>query len=74
VARVTVLKQGEVATLLTKCDFHEVRSRGTHRHFRNPDTRCTTVPFLAGRVDSPILLRQIARDIGMDGEAFDGKL
>ncbi len=33
--------------------------------YRHPDGRGTTVPNHAGRDISPILLRQIARDIGM---------
>ena len=33
--------------------------------FRHPDGRATTVPFHAGRDISPILLRQIAKDIGL---------
>jgi predicted RNA binding protein YcfA (HicA-like mRNA interferase family) len=42
-----------------------VRQRGSHQQFRHPDGRCTTVPFHAGRDISPILLRQIAKDIGL---------
>jgi predicted RNA binding protein YcfA (HicA-like mRNA interferase family) len=42
-----------------------VRQRGSHKQFRHPDGRATTVPFHAGRDISPILLRQIAKDIGL---------
>ena len=42
-----------------------MRQRGSHKHFRHADGRATTLPFHAGRDISPILLRQIAKDIGL---------
>ncbi|MDQ3138387.1 MAG: type II toxin-antitoxin system HicA family toxin [Gemmatimonadota bacterium] len=36
----------------------------------HPDGRATTVPFHGTRDISPILLRQIARDIGLTIEQF----
>jgi predicted RNA binding protein YcfA (HicA-like mRNA interferase family) len=45
-----------------------VRQRGSHKQFRHPDGRATTVLFHTGRDISPILLRQIAKDIGMTVE------
>ena len=65
-----VLKPREVATLLTRLGFQEVRQRGSHRQYRHPDGRGTTVPFHAGRDISPTLLRKIARDIGVTVEAL----
>lgn len=50
--------------------FEEARQRGSHKQFRHPDGRATTLPFHAGRDISPILLRQIAKDIGLSVEAF----
>jgi predicted RNA binding protein YcfA (HicA-like mRNA interferase family) len=50
--------------------FVEVRRRGSHRQYRHPDGRGTTVPFHAGRDISPLLLRQIAKDIGLTVEEF----
>lgn len=60
-----ILKPREVIALLEALGFAEVRQRGSHKQFRHPDGRCTTVPFHAGRDISPILLRQIAKDIGL---------
>jgi predicted RNA binding protein YcfA (HicA-like mRNA interferase family) len=60
-----VLKPREVVALLEALGFSELRQRGSHKQFRHPDGRCTTVPFHAGRDISPILLRQIAKDIGL---------
>ena len=64
-AGVPVLKPREVIAILTRLGFAEVRQRGSHKQFRHPDGRATTVPFHAGRDISPILLRQIAKDIGL---------
>ncbi|MCL4708446.1 type II toxin-antitoxin system HicA family toxin [bacterium] len=63
-----VLKPREVAALLENLGFVEVRQRGSHKQFRHPDGRGTTVPFHPGRDISPILLRQIAKDIGLTVE------
>ena len=63
-----VLKPREVAALLGRLGFEEVRQRGSHRQYRHPDGRATTVPFHAGRDISPTLLRKIARDIGLTVE------
>jgi predicted RNA binding protein YcfA (HicA-like mRNA interferase family) len=64
-AGVPVLKPREVVTLLLALGFVEARQRGSHKQFRHPDGRSTTVPFHSGRDISPILLRQIAKDIGL---------
>ncbi len=63
-----ILKPHEVMALLMNLGFVEVRQRGSHRQLRHPDGRATTVPFHAGRDISPILLRQIAKDIGLKWE------
>lgn len=65
---IPVLKSREVVALLLALGFQEVRQRGSHKQYRHPDGRGTTVPFHAGRDISPTLLRKIARDIGLDVE------
>jgi len=60
-----VLKPREIVALLEALGFNEILQRGSHKQFRHPDGRCTTVPFHAGRDVSPILLRQIAKDIDL---------
>lgn len=62
---IPVLKPREVAAILAALGFAEVRQRGSHKQYRHPDGRATTMPFHGGRDISPILLRQIARDIHM---------
>jgi len=65
-----VLKPREVTRILESLGFSEVRQRGSHKQYRHPDGRCTTVPYHPGRDLSPILLRQIARDIGLTVDEF----
>ena len=67
---VPVLKPREVIAILARLGFEEVRQRGSHKPFRHPDGRATTVPVHAGRDLSPILLRRIARDVGMTVHEF----
>lgn len=69
-AGVPVLKPREVIAILNALGFTEVRQRGSHKQFRHLDGRATTVPFHAGRDISPILLRQIARNIGLTMNEF----
>jgi predicted RNA binding protein YcfA (HicA-like mRNA interferase family) len=56
--------------ILEGIGFVEVRRRGSHVQYRHPDGRGTTVPFHGGRDISPILLRQIAKDIGLTLDEF----
>jgi predicted RNA binding protein YcfA (HicA-like mRNA interferase family) len=45
-----VLKPQEVVAILERLGFVEVRQRGSHKQYRHPDGRKTTVPFHKGRV------------------------
>lgn len=65
-----VLKPAEVVAILAKMGFSEVRQRGSHKQFRDSSGRATTVPFHQERDISPILLRQICRDIGVAVDEF----
>ena len=65
-----ILKPQDVVSILLKLGFVEVRQRGSHKQFRHPDGRCTTIPFHKGRDISPVLLRQVAKDVGLDREEF----
>lgn len=60
--KLPVLKPREVAAILGKLGFVEVRQRGSHKQYRHADGRNTTLPFHSARDISPVLLRQIARD------------
>jgi predicted RNA binding protein YcfA (HicA-like mRNA interferase family) len=67
---IPVLKPREVVYILENLGFQEVRQRGSHKQFRHPDGKCTTVPFHPGKDISPVLLRQIAKDINIPVEEF----
>ena len=67
---IPVLKPNEVVAILIKLGFTEVRQRGSHKQFRNAAGRGATVPFHKGRDISPILLRQIAKDVGLAVDEF----
>jgi len=69
-ARLPVLKPREVVQVLEAIGFVEVRQRGSHKQFRHPDGRGTTVPFHGSRDISPFLLRQIIKDIRLTPEEF----
>jgi predicted RNA binding protein YcfA (HicA-like mRNA interferase family) len=66
--KLPVLKPRDVISILEKLGFREIRQRGSHKQFRHPDGRGTTVPVHSGRDISPILLRRIAKDIGLTAE------
>ncbi len=56
--------------MLTALGFVEVRQRGSHKQFRHADGRGTTVPDHGSREISPVLVRQIAKDIGLSVDEF----
>ena len=65
-----VLKPREAVRVLERLGFAQVRQRGSHRQFRHPDGRQTTVPDHGSRDLSPIILRQIIKDIGLTQDEF----
>lgn len=69
-ARLPVLKPREVARVLEKIGFVDVRQRGSHKQFRHSDGRATTVPFHGGRDIAPFLLRQIIKDVRLTADEF----
>jgi predicted RNA binding protein YcfA (HicA-like mRNA interferase family) len=67
-SKLPVLKPQEVVSRLEALGFVEGRQRGAHKQFRHVDGRGTTVPFHKGRDIAPVLLKKIARDIGLTAE------
>ncbi len=65
-----VLKPREVRRILEALGFSIVRQRGSHVQYRHADGRGTTVPNHPGRDVSPVLPRQIAKDISLTIEEF----
>ncbi len=65
-----VLKPREITKVLKKLGFEMVRQKGSHQQFRHPNGRATTVPDHKGRDVSPMLLRQICKDIDLTTDEF----
>ena len=65
-----ILKPREVISILEKLGFIEIRQKGSHKQFKHSDGRITTVPFHQGKDISPVLLKQIAKDISMTIDEF----
>ncbi len=65
---VRVLKPREVVALLQAHGLAEVRQRRSHKQFRHPDGRSTTVLFHGARDVSPTPLRKIARNVRLTVE------
>ena len=65
-----VIKANEIIKVLNILGFYEVRQRGSHKQFHNNDGKNTTVPIHKGKDISPILLKQILKDIDIDLEDF----
>ena len=66
---IPVLKPREVIRRLKKLGFEEVRQTVSHKQFRHPDGRKTTVPVHPKDI-SPILLKEIASNVGMTSSEF----
>jgi predicted RNA binding protein YcfA (HicA-like mRNA interferase family) len=64
------LRPREVIAILTALGFREIRQRGSHKRFRHPDGRTTTVPVHATRDLPPFILRQIARQARLTVREF----
>jgi predicted RNA binding protein YcfA (HicA-like mRNA interferase family) len=61
----SVMKSKEVIAILMRLGFVMTRQKGSHQQFRHPDGRATTVPVHGSRDLSPLLLRQICKDISI---------
>ncbi|MEI6089247.1 MAG: type II toxin-antitoxin system HicA family toxin [bacterium] len=65
-----ILKASEIIRILRILGFEEVRQKGSHKQFKNLFGKNTTVPFHKNRDISPILLKQILKDIDVDLDEF----
>ena len=61
-----VLKSSEIIKILQILGFKEVRQKGSHKQFKHQDGRMTTIPVHKGRDISPILLKQIIKEINVE--------
>ena len=68
--RLPILKARDIIKVLKRIGFYEVRQKGAHLCFKNPDGRFTLVPIHRGEDISRGLLRQILREIEITPEEF----
>jgi predicted RNA binding protein YcfA (HicA-like mRNA interferase family) len=66
-----VLTAKEVIAILEKLGFSEVRQRGSHKQYRHADVTLYNGSDSSRRDISPILVRQIAKDIELTIEEFN---
>ena len=64
------MKPRKIGSMLTDWGFQIVRQRGSHQQWRHADGRRTTLSIHPGRDISPILIRKIAKDIGLAVDIF----
>ena len=72
--KIPILSSKEVCKFLEKEGFIAIRQQGSHRFYRHPDRRTTTVPIHPGKSISRGLLRGILKEIKMDREEFFRKI
>lgn len=64
------IKARELIKILNKLGFEEIRQRGSHKFFKHPDGRVTTVPFHQQEELGVGLLRDILNQIQISPEEF----
>ena len=65
-----VLKAYEIIRILNNLGFYEVRQNGSHKQFKNNAGKSTVIPIHKNRDISPILLKQILKEIDVDLQIF----
>jgi len=60
----------EVIRVLEKIGFRVVRQSGSHKIYKNEEGRRITVPYHAGKILHPKLLKQILKDANLTVDEF----
>jgi predicted RNA binding protein YcfA (HicA-like mRNA interferase family) len=56
--------------ILLKLGFEIIRQKGSHRFYKHPDGRYTTIPHHPGEDISRPLIRAILREIELDADEY----
>jgi predicted RNA binding protein YcfA (HicA-like mRNA interferase family) len=56
------LTAGEIVKVLEKCGFAIARQSGSHKIYKNADGKRATVPFHAGKILHPKVLKSILNE------------
>lgn len=59
---------GEIVKVLERCGFVLTRQSGSHRIYKNEDGARATVPFHAGKILHPKILKSIMHESGLSPE------
>jgi len=70
VTRLPIVDAKTMERFLLTLGFAIVRQKGSHRLYRHPDGRTTTVPHHAGRDLARPLVREILREIDVTPDKF----
>jgi predicted RNA binding protein YcfA (HicA-like mRNA interferase family) len=69
-SKLPVLNAKALEKLLLKIGFFPVRQKGSHKFYRHPDGRYTTIPHHSKDEISRPLLRQILKEIKLSPEEY----
>jgi predicted RNA binding protein YcfA (HicA-like mRNA interferase family) len=69
-SKLPVVSAKQMEKLLLHLGFEAVRQKGSHRFYKHPDGRYTTLPHHPGEDLSRPLLRAILRQIEIDNEEY----
>ena len=68
--RLPRLTAREICVVLEKLGFSIVRQSGSHIIYKNAEGKRATVPFHAGKILHPKVLKSILRDAGIGSEGL----
>jgi predicted RNA binding protein YcfA (HicA-like mRNA interferase family) len=69
-SKLPVVSAKELEKILLKLGFEITRQKGSHRFYKHPDGRYTTIPHHQGEDISRPLIRAILREIDLDVEEY----
>jgi predicted RNA binding protein YcfA (HicA-like mRNA interferase family) len=61
----------EVIRVLEQMGFYLARQSGSHKIYKNQEGKRVTVPYHAGKIIHPKVLKSILRDVGLSAERFE---
>jgi predicted RNA binding protein YcfA (HicA-like mRNA interferase family) len=69
-SKLPVVSAKELEKILMKLGFQVTRQKGSHRFYKHPDGRYTTLPNYPGEDISRPLIRAIFREIELDVDEY----
>jgi predicted RNA binding protein YcfA (HicA-like mRNA interferase family) len=69
-SKLPVVSAKELEKLILRLGFTLVRQKGSHKFYKHPDGRYTTIPHHPGEDISRPLIRAILRQIELDADEY----